>query len=333
MTSTAETRDAPTPPGPWPGGVWPRVSVVMPARNSAATIAEALAAVQAQKYPGELEVVVAVGPSEDGTVALVDEVAAADPRVRRVDNLSGTTPAALNRAIEASTGDVVARVDAHAVLPHGYLRRAVELLGCTGADNVGGIQDPVGTTPFERAVAAAMASPLGSGGAAYRGAGSPGPVDTVYLGVFRRAALERVGGFDESLLRNQDYELNIRLRASGGMVWFSPELRVAYRPRGSLATLARQYRDYGRWKREVHRRHPSSIRARQLAAPLMLVANLAALAAARPTRGLSLAVPASYTAAVALGAARAPAGQRARTLLALLTMHLAWGWGYLTGGR
>ncbi len=314
----------------------PDVAVVVPARDSAAGIGAALAAILAQEGAGTLEVVVAVGLSRDGTAALVDAFAATDPRVRRVDNPSGTTPAALNRAIAVTTAPVVVRVDAHAVIPPGYIRRAVEVLRATGAANVGGIQDAVGETPFEEAVAAAMRSPLGSGGAAYRGAATGGVVDTVYLGVFRRESLVRVGGFDESLLRNQDYELNIRLRAAGEVVWFDPSLRVRYRPRGSLRALAVQYHEYGRWKREVARRHPGSLRLRQLAPPVAVLGNLTALllgVVARPLRLLCW-VPSGYGFILLLGAGRAqgasPATRR-RLPLVLATMHAAWGIGFLRG--
>jgi succinoglycan biosynthesis protein ExoA len=313
-----------------PSAAEPAVAVVVPARSSAGTIEATLRAILAQDLPDPIEVVVAVAPSTDGTAEVVDRVAATDPRVRRVDNPEGTAPAGLNLAVAATRAPVVARVDAHAVIPPGYLRRAVELLAETGADNVGGIQDAVGETPFEQAVAAAMRSPLGSGGAAYRGEGPAGPVDTVYLGVFRRTALERVGGFDPTLLRNQDYELNVRLRATGGTVWFSPELRVRYRPRGTVRALARQYLEYGRWKREVLRRHPGSLRLRQLAAPVLVLGAAAGVLALPWTRGRSAVVPAGYGALVALGGVRAaPPGLRVRTAVALATMHLAWGVGFL----
>lgn len=315
---------------------WPLVSVIVPARDSGATLDATLEAIRAQEYPGDLEVVVAIGPSGDGTQRSAERHVAEDPRVRCVANPAGSTPAALNAAIAASTGPLVARVDAHAEIPPGYLRRAVELLRETGADNVGGIQDPVGQTDFEQAVAAAMRSWLGSGGAAYRSPRTPpGPADTVYLGVFRREALERVGGFDETLERNQDYELNIRLRATGGVVWFSPDLRVRYRPRSDLRALARQYHDYGRWKREVIRRHPGSARLRQLLPPAALLANAAALLAGPATRGRSLLLPAgSATVLAAAGwAAGGDLPERARRLVPLAagTMLMSWALGFLRG--
>jgi glycosyltransferase involved in cell wall biosynthesis len=312
---------------------WPAVSVVMPVREEATLLPAAVAAVLDQDYPGPLEVVLAVAPSGDGTPEVASGLAQRDARVRVVPNPAGSTSAGLNAAIRSSSGSVVARVDGHAALCPGYLRRAVELLTQTGADNVGGVQQAVGTTAFERAVAAAMTSRFGVGNAKFHYGGAPGPTDTVYLGVFRREALDRVGGFDATLVRNQDYELNWRLRATGGTVYFSPDLRVRYRPRGTPAALARQYFEYGRWKREVVRRHPRSLRWRQLAAPLAVTANVAAVALAARGRRAPLAVPGLYLAAVVAAAAAADVDRRARARLPLVfvTMHGAWGVGFLLG--
>lgn len=314
---------------------WPRVAVVLPVRDPAPELAGVLDSVFAQAYPGELEVVAALAAGSSKAEAALTAVATSDRRIRVVPNQSRTTPAGLNAAIAASEGEVVARVDAHAVLPPGYLRRAVELLEETGADNVGGIQQAVGRTAFELAVAAAMRSRVGAGDAAYRRPGPPGPVDTVYLGVFRRGALERVGGFDPAMIRNQDYELNVRLRASGGSVYFHPDLRVAYRPRGSLKALARQYHDYGRYKRAALRRHPRSRRWRQLAPPTAVLALAGGLALAPMTRGRSLTVPAAYAGGLAVAGAAAgrglPPAARAWLPLVLATMHIAWGTGFLRG--
>src|SRR5690606_8696725 len=157
----------------------------------------------------------------------------------------------LNAALRASRGEVVARVDGHSLIPPGYLRRAVEVLLETGADNVVGVQEAVGVTPFEQAVAAAMSSRFGVGDARFHYGGHAGPADTVYLGTFRRSALERVGGYDEALPRAQDADLNHRIRASGGIVWFEPTLRVRYHPRSTLGALARQYFTSGQWRRRV----------------------------------------------------------------------------------
>jgi len=313
------------------------VSVVIPVRNSAATVAAAVASALAQDYPGPLEVVLAEGRSSDTSRAVIEALAAEEPRVRVVVNPTGLTPCGLNAAIQASTGQVIVRCDAHAELPPGYIAAAVATLEATGAGVVGGVQDAVGVTPFERAVAYAMANLLGSGGAAYRSVGEAGEVDTVYLGVFRRSALAAVGLYDESLQRNQDYDLNRRIAASGRLVFFAPGLRVRYRPRGSLGALWRQYHAYGRWKRLVLRRSPSTGRVRQLAAPA-LVAGLILSGAlmATPWTSFGLVVPLLYVAAVLAAAVFEAVRHRDLAGLvvgaALPTMHLAWGTGFWRAG-
>jgi succinoglycan biosynthesis protein ExoA len=332
ITRTEETREHVS-----PQEAWPSVAAVMPIRNEAETLAEAVDAVLTQDYPGPLEVCLAVGPSHDGTEAVAERLAAADCRVRVVPNPDGGTPAALNAAIAATSGDVVARVDGHALLGPGYLRRAAELLVETGADNVGGIMAAEGVRPFEQAVACAMTSKYGTGDARFHTGGPPGPVDTVYLGVFRRAALERIGGFDETLARAQDAELNHRIRTSGGVVYFHPDLRVAYRPRSSLRALARQYFLYGRWRRVVVRRHPDSLAWRQTVAPAALVAIAGGVALAALRRPVGLLAPAAYAGATlgvsALEGRRLPAAARRWLPLVYATMHLAWALGFLTSPR
>ncbi len=312
----------------------PAVAVVIPARDAAATLPTTLASVLAQE-PSPVEIAVAVGPSTDATAEVARRAAAAEERIVVVDNPGGRTPDALNRAIAATTAPIVARVDAHAALPAGYLARAVDTLLATGAANVGGRQVPVAEEGFAAAVALAMASPLGAGGAAYRTGSVAGPADTVYLGVFRRQALEAVGGFDPRFVRNQDAELNLRLAEAGEVVWFEPALEVAYRPRGSLRGLAGQYLAYGRYRRLTARVHPGTLRARQLAPPvLVLVLSATALASAISRRSAPLVVAASgYLGAVAAGTlASVPDRRRALpTALATATMHLSWGVGFLLG--
>lgn len=306
----------------------------MPVRNDGGTLPAAIAAVLAQS-PGVDEVLVAVAPSTDDTAAVARRLECELEQVRVVANPGGQIPDGLNIAIAAAAGEVLVRVDAKAVLPSGYVGAALEALRRTGAANVGGRQVPTAETGFARAAAAAMRSPLGAGGAAYRRGRSAGPVDTVYLGVFRREALEDVGGFDPTFLRNEDAELNLRLRAAGYLVWLEPSLGVAYRPRSSPLALARQYFDYGRWRRLTARRHPGSLRGRQLAAPAVVTTLLGATVAGV---GLRRALPpllavAGYALVLASGATTA-AERRAdvpRVVVALATMHLSWGVGFLVG--
>lgn len=312
---------------------WPTVSVVVPVRDEAAHLERAVAAILAQDYPLPFDVCLAVAPSSDGTEAIAAAIAAREPRVRVVPNPRGVTPAGLNAAIRATSGDVVVRVDGHAELSPGYVRRAVETMRRTGAVNVGGVQAARGERPFERAVATAMTSPLGTGGARFHVGGQEGQVDTVYLGVFDRAAGDAVGWFDESLVRNQDYELNVRLRAAGGTIWFDPELWVSYRPRGSVATLARQYHEYGMWKAEVVLRHPESLKLRQFLPAAQLVAQLVAVAGWRRFR-IGRLVPVAYLAIVgaeSLRQARGRPADAARIATATVTMHQAWAAGALRG--
>ena len=254
--------------------------------------------------------------------------------VRAVPNPAGTTSAGLNLAIAAAAGSVIVRVDAQARLPADYVERAVAMLEKTGAANVGGVQRPVGNGGLSRIIAAALSSPFGGGPAAFRQADDEGAVDTVYLGVFDADALAAVGGFDESLVRNQDYELNWRLREQGYVVWLDPGLVVEYQPRSSWTGLARQYFDYGTWKRVMLRRHPRALKPRQIAAPA-LVAGLA-LSAFELMRGRLRGgvVPTVYLGACLLAAARLrpglPAvGDRAKAAAAFAVMHLSWGAGFL----
>jgi glycosyltransferase involved in cell wall biosynthesis len=313
------------------------VSVIIPVRNEAAFIEATINSVLAQDYPGPIEVVVADGMSNDGTRAILDRLTGSDARVRYVDNPTGRTPSGLNLAIAASQGDVIVRCDGHAELPPGYISTAVTVLAETGAVNAGGIQRAVGVTWMQRAIACAMTSPIGVGDARFHYGGKAGPVDTVYLGVFRRDPLIAAGSFDETLTRNQDYELNIRLRDNGGMVWFDPRLEVTYRPRRNLLHLWRQYFEYGRWKRRVVRMHPGSTRLRQLIPPLFVLALLVSLALAfTPLSWLSLIVPGVYLLVLVAGTLQQLARTRDAAALAfpvaVTTMHVAWGVGFLLGG-
>jgi glycosyltransferase involved in cell wall biosynthesis len=329
----------------------PAVSVVMPVLNEERHLEEAVRRVLQQDYPAPVEVVVAVGPSRDRTREVAQRLAAADSRVIVVDNPTGQTPAALNAAIAASRNPVVARVDGHALLPPDYLRTAAETLAETGADNVGGVMAAEGVTPFEQAVARAMTSKAGVGAARFHTGGEPGPAESVYLGVFRRAAIERVGGYDEAFVRAQDWEMNHRIRAAGGTVWFQPRMQVSYRPRPNLRALGKQYFLYGRWRRVVARQHRGTISVRYLAPPAVaaaigigLLAGVIGLIAgvAGPWPALrwlcaGFAVPGLYLCGVLAAAAAGARGMRARAAAwlpaVLVTMHMCWGTGFLTSPR
>lgn len=325
---------------------WPPVSVVMPVLNEERHLRSAVGQVLAQDYPGELELVVALGPSSDRTDEIANEIANGDARIRLIANPSGLTPAGLNLAIRESKHDIVVRVDGHGMLSEGYLRRAVEVLEESGADNVGGVMAAHGETAFEDAVARAYTSPLGLGGGRFHVGGGAGPVDSVYLGVFRRAILDRLGGFDERFVRGQDWELNYRIRQAGGTVWFSPDLWVTYRPRPSLRRLARQFYLTGQWRRVVSRTHPGTAGFRYLAPPTALlgcvIGLLAGIAGAVVGPGwllLGFAIPGAYLAGVLAGAVMfgrgLEYGWRARCWLpaVVATMHMSWGAGFLLSPR
>jgi succinoglycan biosynthesis protein ExoA len=328
------------------------VSVVMTVRNEELNLTESVRSVLGQDYPGELEVILAVGPSRDRTLQLSQRLAASDPRVIVVPNPTGQRPCGLNAAIKASRHAIVARVDGHALLPPGYLRAAVRELEQTGAANVGGIMAAHGVTPFQQAVAWAMTSPCGVGASKFHTGGHPGSVDSVYLGVYRRDAIDRAGGYDETYQRAEDWELNHRIRLAGGVIWFQPELRVTYRPRASVRALAEQYFNYGRWRRVVARQHCGTINPRYLAPPIAVLAlALGTLAGIIGLAGLisgaagawpaaaacALAVPALYGAGI-LGVAAMTTRYLRRSAVAwipavLATMHIAWGIGFLTSPR
>lgn len=325
-----------TPPTTRPATA-PAVSVIMPVLNEERHLRESVKHILEQEYAGELEVVIALGPSTDRTDEIAAQLVAEDPRVHTVPNPSGRTPAALNAAIKASRHPIVVRVDGHGMLSPDYIATAVRLLEETGAANVGGIMHAEGENAWERAVAAAMTSKIGVGNAAFHTGGEAAPAETVYLGVFRREVLEAQGGYNEEFIRAQDWELNYRIRESGGLIWFSPELKVSYRPRPNVRELAKQYRNYGRWRHVVARYHSGSINLRYLAPPAAVLAIAAGALAGALVHPALWIVPGGYLAAIVLGSL--PAGKgldlaaRIRIPVALATMHMSWGWGFLTSPR
>jgi len=324
----------------------PGVSYVMPVLNEVTHVRAAVDSLLAQDYAGPFEVTIALGPSMDGTTQLVEELAAVDNRIRVVDNVVGSTPAGLNLAIRESQYPIVIRVDAHSVLPPDYARVAVETILETGADNVGGLMDAQGTTDFERAVARAYGSRVGLGGTKLHVGGEAGPAETVYLGVFRRDRLIEVGLFDEEIKRGQDWELNRRLRTTGGTVWFTPRLKVTYRPRPNLYRLARQFFSTGIWRGELARRFPASNGLRYFAPPVMvvgvavgtvlgIVGIIQALLGAAPWLLWGFAIPALYVVIVVISALLWGRRDGFRPFLWFLVVlpciHFSWGIGFVLG--
>lgn len=316
-----------------PSAALPGVSVIMTVLNEERHLRAAVEAVLQQDYPGSLELIVALGPSTDATDVIAAELVAHDDRVRTVPNPTGATPSGLNLALKEANHDIVVRVDGHSVLPDSYVRTAVEVLEETGADNVGGIMAAEGTTPFERAVACAMNSWLGVGGARFHLGGQAGPAETVYLGSFRRSALERVGGYDETLHRAQDWELNYRLRRTGGTVWFTPKMKVSYRPRSDVRKLAKQFFRTGQWRRAVVRQHQDTVNLRYLAPPVAVVGVVGGLVVGAAGFLPALILPGGYAVAIVVGSALTgrglPAAAKLRLPLVYSTMHAAWGTGFL----
>jgi glycosyltransferase involved in cell wall biosynthesis len=247
------------------------VSVILPLLNEEKYLAATLAAITSQDFKGDFEIILALGPSKDRTNEIAAQLAKADSRIKLIQNPSGKTAAALNSAIGVATHPIIVRVDGHSILPKDYIRVAVKTLLETGAVNVGGIMAAHGETFFEKSVALAMRSPIGVGGSRFHTGGLAGPTDTVYLGVFLKSAINAIGGFDPAFIRAQDWELNYRLRKNGGVIYFEPKLQVTYRPRSTIRSLAKQYFEYGRWRREVMRTHPGTINLRYLAPPFTLI--------------------------------------------------------------
>jgi glycosyltransferase involved in cell wall biosynthesis len=316
----------------------------MPVKDEEPYLEDAVAGVLRQDYPGELEVIIAVAPSDDHTTDVAHALAAADARIHVVPNPASRTPAGLNAGIGKARYGIIVRVDGHGVLSDGYIRTAVAALESSGAANVGGVMRAEGRTPFEEAVARAYMSPAGLGGGRFHSGGTAGPADTVYLGVFRRDVLDKLGGYDEHFVRAQDWELNYRIRAAGETVWFDPDLWVSYRPRPNLKALARQFFRTGQWRREVIGRYPETRSLRYLAAPLVtvgvavgLVAGLISVFGGSSWLAIGWAAPVGYllgVGAAGLAIGRGMSGKaRAWLPVVLATMHLTWGAGFIRGVR
>ena len=318
-------------------GWTPTVTVIMPVRQEAEHLAESLGAVLAQDWPVDrMQVVVVDGASSDGTAEAAKAIAdAAGRAITILRNPERIVPVSMNRGLAVATGEVVVRVDGHCRIPEDYVRRCVGLLDRSGADCAGGVLETVGTTTTARAIAAAQSHPLGVGPVAFRtGAERPKAVDTLAFGAYRRSVFDRIGVFDEELVRNQDDELNLRLTASGGTIWLDPTLVSRYTSRATFGGLWRQYEGYGSWKVRVAQKHRGVSSWRHLV-PAAFVAGLSGLgvlaATGRP-RPL-VATLAGYGATLVAVAAVAdqPGAVRARLPIAFATLHLAYGVGTWRG--
>jgi len=322
------------------------VSYVMPVLNEAGYVESAIRSVLEQDYSGPVEVVLALGPSHDGTRAIVERMAAADARIRLIENPGMDIPIGLNLAIKAAKYPDIIRVDAHTELAPGYTTRGVDDLERTGAASVGGIMVATGEPGFQAAVARAYNSRFGLGGGAYHGSAAvAGPAESAYLGVMRADALAEVGGFDETLRRGEDWELNYRFRQAGRIVWLDPELRVKYWPRSTPAKLARQFFATGVWRAELVRRLGSRNPLRFFAPPVLVIATvLSIIAIPLHATGLLHGILGWIIALVYLGpvlyvgllivAALTSAGSladRLRFMAVIAIMHFSWGTGFLRG--
>jgi succinoglycan biosynthesis protein ExoA len=233
-----------------------RVTVIMPIRNEGRYITRALEAVLDQDYPhDQIELLVVDGMSSDSTREQVQTFATRDTRVQLIDNPEYIVPTALNRGIRMARGEIIIRVDGHAVVARDYVQRCVDCLSRVEADCVGGSITTVGENWTARGIAIAQSSPFGVGNAAFRYSNRAQYVDTLAFGAYRREVFDRVGLFDGELVRNQDDEFNFRLLRAGGRIWLDPSIRSTYYSRASLSGLGKQYFEYGFWKVRVIQKH------------------------------------------------------------------------------
>lgn len=313
----------------------PIVSVVIPMLDELGHIEACLDGFADQSYPTDhIELIVVDGGSTDGSRAIVDQRAASEQWIQVVENPDRRASAAFNRGVEAAVGSVVCLFSSHGVPSATYVERSVDVLEETGATGVGGRYHHEGTDRVSNAIGLAMVSPFGMA-SRHRFATNRAEVDTISHPAYRAAALREVGPFDESLLRNSDYELNWRMRQSGHRLIFDPTIESIYRPRPSLAALGKQFWHYGRWKARVAARHPGSLRIRHLAAPVAVtgVAASPLLLAGRAGRWVVAAGALGYALGVGAAVWRArPADHRADPVVlagSFPVMHASWGAGFI----
>jgi succinoglycan biosynthesis protein ExoA len=317
------------------------VSIIVPCYNEQETIGALLGAISRQTYPRDaIEVLIADGMSDDKTREVIAGFGESHPdlAVRILDNARRTIPSSLNLAIGAARGEIIVRLDAHSIPIPQYVERCVQAIEQGKGSNVGGVWliEPAGTGWLAAGIAAAAAHPLGAGDARYRLDSSAGEVDTVPFGAFRRSLIKKIGGFDETLLTNEDYEFNTRIRQSGGVVWLDPEIQSTYFARATLGELARQYWRYGFWKWRMLLRYPGTLRWRQALPPTFVLSVLALALISiiwRPAGAVLAAELMLYLAALLAAGLSIAVRRRAVLLpgsvLAMVTMHCAWGAGFL----
>lgn len=313
------------------------VSVLVPVLNEEQHIRDSLRAMLDQDFGGRIEILVVDGGSRDRTRALIEAERRSDPRVRLLNNPARRTPSGLNVGLRHARGEYVARMDAHALYPRAYLRRAVARLREGDVQHVSGPQVPYGHGTWSRRVAMALDSPLGVGGASFRRAREEIDVDSGFTGVWRRETLLELGGWDEDWIVNQDGELAARIRKAGGRIVCIPELGARYIPRNNLLSLARQYWRYGKFRVKTSRRHPESMRPSHVLAPGLVLTGILAIVLPRrlarlPRLGWVLYGVTVLAASVRHGRANNASRVDTAGLLAVYTtMHVAWGLGFLSG--
>jgi succinoglycan biosynthesis protein ExoA len=312
----------------------PAVTVIMPVLNEESHLEASVQSILDQAYPGELEIILALGPSHDQTNRVAADLAARVPSLRFIGNPRGLTTVGLNAAIKLAKHEYIVRVDAHSELAAGYIADGIRILLEVGADQLGGIMDAKGKSSFQKAVAWAYKSRFGIGGASYHVGGEAGEAESAYLGIFKKSALSRVNGYDEAIIRGEDWDLAQRIKKTGGLVWFSPELRVTYWPRGRFSNLVKQFYSTGIWRGDLTRRDIRGASTRYFA-PLVLVLGLAlGLVLLAFGNILGILPWAAYSAAIlalAVTASGLSAKSRVALMIALPTMHLSWGIGFIKG--
>jgi glycosyltransferase involved in cell wall biosynthesis len=314
---------------------FPPVSVILPILNEERDLSNCISAILQQDYPSEIEVILALGPSEDKTTQIAEKLSVSDSRIKLVSNPTGQTAVGLNLAIKVSSNEIICRIDGHSEISNDYVKTAVEILQQKNAVNVGGLMYADSDSGLQRVVAQAMRSKLGVGPSKFHTGGSAGESDTVYLGTYKKAAVLAAGGFDERYIRAQDWELNYRLRKNGGLIWFDPRLQVTYRPRSTFKKLAKQYFQYGRWRRVISRQHINTVNFRYLAPPFAVATNTLSIFFSIIINPLFIAPLLTYFCALIIGSLFIGRKVIDKLIMpfVLATMHFSWGIGFITSPK